>query len=413
MSLIHQRWLAEQLPAWEREGIVTAEGARTLRKRYAAEPQGGLAQMVVGAVGALLIGTGLIAVLAYNWDDFPRWVRLVLALGPLAVTQAVSWWVLQKDEAAKPWQREAAALAQTLAVGAAMALVSQIYNLPGKWTDLIFWWCVVSVPLAWVLRSQAVAIAYLIGITVWTIAQAADRGFGFAGGVADVRLWYPLLLAGILPLWPGPELRDRPAAGGRLVLAASALIGLVAVAVYAAAQPLGPSNALPWLALLSAAAVLLFPLDRAGIAEPLACKPQVLLGGLALVVMALIATYENPAHDFARSVRPALGLGWCWLLLAAPLSADDTSGWPVAIAYSLVLLATAIVLIALEFLGRQGAARIGAALIALLVILRMADADVSLLVKGLAFIVIGSGFLAFNAFITRRRRVDATGGSSA
>ena len=443
MSLIHQRWLAEQLPAWEREGIVTAEGARTLRKRYAAEPQGGLAQMVVGAVGALLIGTGLIAVLAYNWDDFPRWVRLVLALGPLAATQAVSWWVLQKDEAAKPWQREAAALAQTLAVGAALALVSQIYNLPGKWTDLIFWWCVVSVPLAWVLRSQAVAIAYLIGITVWTIAQAADRGFGFAGGVADVRLWYPLLLAGILPLWPGPELRDRPAAGGRLVLAASALIGLVAVAVYAAAQPLGPSNALPWLALLSAAAVLLFPLDRAGIAEPLACKPQVLLGGLTLVIMALIATYEDPARDFVRSVGPALGLSWCWLLLAAvagfaiiafrhgrfavlavaglalvpllaaPLSADDTSGWPVAIAYSLVLLATAIVLIALEFLGRQGAARIGAALIALLVILRMADADVSLLVKGLAFIVIGSGFLAFNAFITRRRRVDATGGSPA
>ena len=174
MSLMHHRWLAEQLPAWEREGIVTAEGARTLRQRYAAEPRGGLAQMVVGASGALLIGTGLIAVLAYNWDDFPRWVRIALALGPLAITQAVSWWVLQKDEAAKPWQREAAAVVQTLAVGAAMALVSQIYNLPGKWTDLVFWWCVVSVPLAWVLRSQAVAITYLVGIAVWTIAQEAD-----------------------------------------------------------------------------------------------------------------------------------------------------------------------------------------------------------------------------------------------
>ncbi|MFM8413682.1 MAG: DUF2157 domain-containing protein [Planctomycetota bacterium] len=117
-----------------------------------------------GAVGALLIGTGLIAVLASNWDDFPRWVRLVLALGPLAVTQAVSWWVLRKDETARPWQREAAALAQTLAVGTAMTLVSQIYNLPGKWTDLVFWWCVASVALAWVLRSQAVAIASLLGI---------------------------------------------------------------------------------------------------------------------------------------------------------------------------------------------------------------------------------------------------------
>ena len=447
MSLIHHRWLAEQLPAWEREGIVTTDGARKLRERYAAEPQGGLAQMVVGAVGALLIGTGLIAVLAYNWDDFPRWVRLVLALGPLAVTQAVSWWVLGRGEAAKPWQREAAALAQTLAVGAALALVSQIYNLPGKWTDLIFWWCVVSVPLAWVLRSQAVAIAYLIGIALWTVTQASERAnYLGAIGIADVRLWFPVLLAGILPLWPGPELRDRPAPGSRLVLAASTLIGLLAVAAYATVRPahMFPSfSGFPWLAMLSAAAVLLFPLDRGGIAEPLSRKPQVVLGGGALVVMALIFTFEDPARDLVKGVGFALPLGWCWLLLlvvagfailafrqgrfavlavaalalvpvvAAPLSADDTSGWPVAITYSLVLLATAIALIALEFLGRQGAARIGAALIALLVILRMADADVSLLVKGLAFIVIGSGFLAFNTYITRRRRVGVAGGSPA
>ena len=446
MSLIHHRWLAEQLPAWEREGIVTAEGARTLRQRYAAEPRGGLAQMVVGASGALLIGTGLIAVLAYNWDDFPRWVRIVLALGPLAITQAVSWWVLQKDEAAKPWQREAAAVVQALAIGAAMALVSQIYNLPGKWTDLVFWWCVVSVPLAWVLRSQAVAIAYLVGITVWTVTQSFERAnYSGALGIADVRLWFPALLAGVLPLWPGPDLRDRPAPGSRLVLAASALLGLLAVAAYATVRPahMFPSfTGFPWLAMLSAAAVLLFPLDRGGIAEPLARKPQVLLGGGALVVMALIGTFEGPARDFVKGAGVTASLGWCWLLvavvvafailafrqgrfavlavaglalvplLAAPLSADDTSGWPVAIAYSLVLLATAIALIALEFLGRQGAARIGAALIALLVILRMADADVSLLVKGLAFIVIGSGFLAFNAFVTRRR-VATAGGSPA
>ena len=434
MSLHHHRWLAEQLPAWEQEGIVTADGARRLREQYAAEPRGGLAQMIVGAVGALLIGTGLIALLASNWDDFPRWVRLLLALGPLAATQGVSWWVLGKGEAAKRWQQEAAALVQTLAVGAAMAIVSQIYNLPGTWADLVFWWCVVSVPLAWVLRSQAVAIAYLIVVTVWTVAESADRSsWSAAVDVADVRLWFPLLLAGVLPLWPGPELRDRPAPGSRLVVAASTLVGLLAVAAYASDRPREPDEAFFWLAMLSAAAVLLFPLDRNGIAETLARKPQVLLGGLALVIMALVATYEYPARELVESVGFALPLGWCWLLLvvvsgfaviacwqgryavlavaalvvfpllAAPLSSDTSSGWPVAIAYSLVLLATAIVLIVLEFLGRQGAARIGAALITLLVILRMADADMSLFVKGLAFIVIGSCFLGFNIFISRRR----------
>jgi hypothetical protein len=63
MSLIHHRWPAEQLPAWEREGIVTTDGARKLRERYAAEPQGGLAQMVVGAalVGDLVLLPALLA----------------------------------------------------------------------------------------------------------------------------------------------------------------------------------------------------------------------------------------------------------------------------------------------------------------------------------------------------------------
>lgn len=441
MSLIHNRWLAEQLPAWEREGIVSGEGARRLRERYQAEPRDGLAQLIVGAIGGLLIGTGLIAVLAYNWDDFPRWVRLLLALGPLAASQVVSWRVLGRGEAAKPWQREAAALTQTLAVGAAMALVSQIYNLPGQWTDLVFWWCVVALPLAWVFKSNAVAIAYLVGVAVWTVAQAdAGANWSSATLVADVRIWFPLMLAGILPLWPGAELRDRPASGSRLVLAASTLIGLLAVAAYAGIRQRETNAAFSWLAMLSTAAVLLFPLDRAGIDEPLSRKPQVLLGGLALGIMSLISTYEYPARELVKSVGYALPLGWCWLLLAvivacgavafrqgrfaalavaglalvplvaAPLSSDDTSGWPVAIAYSLALLATAVVLITLEFLGRQGAARIGAALIALLVILRMADADASLLIKGLAFIVIGSGFLAFNAFISRRRAAAPGGG---
>lgn len=409
------------------------------------EPRDGLAQMIVGAIGALLIGTGLISVLASNWDDFPRWVRLGLALGPLAATQAVSWWVLQKGGAAKPWQREAAALAQSLAAGAATALVSQIYNLPGRWTDLIFWWCVVAVPLAWVLQSNAVAIAYLIGIAVWTSAESFERVNCFdAIDVADVRIWFPVLLAGILPLWPGCDLRERPQPGSRLVLAVTALVGLLAVTAYATVRPafMMPSFRLaPWLTMLSAAALVLFPLDRGGIAEPLARKPQVVLGGLVLVALALMETYERSARDLVAAVGASLQLSWCWLLLAvvagfafvafrqgrfavlavaalaiipplaAPLSPQGAGGWPVAIAYSLALLTLAIALIALEFFGRQGAARIGAALIAGLVILRIADADVSLLAKGVAFIAIGCAFLGFNAFIGRRRA--SSGGSPA
>lgn len=442
MSSLHNRWLTEQLPEWERDGIVTADGARRLRERYGVEATGGLVQLIVGAVGGLLIGTGMVAVLAYNWNDFPRAARLLLALGPLAATQAATWLVLRRGEAATPWQREATGLLQAFATGAALALVSQIYQLRGRWTEMVFWWCVVSLPLAWVLKSHAVAIAYLIGIVVWTMSEAAEQGSWGAADVADIRIWFPLLLAGILPLWPGVTLRERPAGSSRIVLAVAAQLGLFAVAASVGGQSGVWRQPSFWLCMLSAVVMLLFPLSRQGVAEPLGRKPQVLLGGLALIGMALVASYEGPAKSLVLGVRIALGLPWCWLLLvvaacfgllaaqaqrvavlvvaslalvpllAAGLLPKDTTGWPVAIAYSLMLLATAIGLIVLEFRGRQGAARIGAALITLLVILRMADADFSLLSKGLAFIVIGAGFLSFNLFISRRR-VAPSGAPSA
>jgi hypothetical protein len=435
MAPSHERWLLEQLPAWEREGIVTPAAAATLRGRYRAEHQPAVARMVIAATGSLLIGAGLIAIVASNWDDLSRGMRLAMALVPLALSQAVTLLLLPRRETPRHWMIEAAAFAQALAAGAALALVSQIYNLPGEWPDLLFWWCLVCLPLLWATRSQAVAIFVLAAIAGWTLAQAFD------GVLASRRPPYEAiaLLAGILPHWPGADLRARPAAGGRLVLAGSVLTVLLAIAAAAGGgdriRPNGADGFL-WMAAVSAAIVMLFPLSAEGVREPLSRKPQVVLGGLALFCLALAATYREPARALVQSVGPAVATPWCWPLLAvlvafaawavrqrrhallavAALAAlpvplrvavNDESGWTPAIAYSLVLLATAVALILIEFVGRQGAARLGAGLITILVLLRMADADLSLLAKGVAFIVIGAFFLAFNAFVSRRRAASS------
>ena len=74
MNTSHQRWLLEQLPQWEREGLLTPDAARTLRERNAVDDsQPGAAQIVMGALGALLIGSGLIAVIGYSksQNSFP------------------------------------------------------------------------------------------------------------------------------------------------------------------------------------------------------------------------------------------------------------------------------------------------------------------------------------------------------
>ena len=60
-----------------------------------------------------------------------------------------------------------------------------------------------------------------------------------------------------------------------------------------------------------------------------------------------------------------------------------------------------ITLSVVESGGRRGAPRLGAALLSILLIARMCESDLSLLAKGLAFIVIGVAFLAFNIFMGR------------
>lgn len=140
----------------------------------------------------------MIAVIGYNWDDFSRPVRLLFAFLPLLATQLFSFRVLQRGDASAAWVRETTALLQALATGACIAIVSQIYNLGGEWPDFLFWWMLLSLPLAWVLRSSAVAIFYLIAIAVWS-ANQTDRGLPWH----DSPFLYPLLLLGLLPFWPG------------------------------------------------------------------------------------------------------------------------------------------------------------------------------------------------------------------
>ena len=437
MNSSHHRWLAEQLPHWERDGLITADSADALRKRHVIDDsQPGLAQIVMGALGALLIGTGLIAVIGFNWDDFSRPVRLLFAFLPLLMTQGFSFVVLKKGGGAAAWVRETAALLQALATGACIALVSQIYNLGGEWPDFLFWWFILSLPLAWVLRSHSVAIFYLIAIAAWSVHQV-DPGRPWH----DSPLLYPLLVLGLLPYWPSwPKRTDLPNSV-RQIICISAIVGLGSVAVFVTFKPGGYRSFDPatfiWLWTLTAAALALFPLTQAGIAEPTGRKPQVTLGTLWLLGFGIAATFEGTSWDILEGARNGLHLPWCWVLLISLalfatlaviqrrwallsiasipllpiLAMPFVDGTAIEVGSGLSMLVTAhlsaigITLIVLAFTGRKSAPRLGAALICFLIIARMADSDLSLLTKGFAFIIVGVAFLAFNIYMSRQLRL--------
>ena len=439
MKNSHQRWLLEQLPQWECDGLLTADGARILRERHVVDTsQPGLAQIVMGSLGAMLIGTGLIAVIGYNWDDFSRPVRLLFAFLPLLLSQFFSFRVLQRGDAFTAWVRETAALLQTFATGACIALVSQIYNLGGEWPDFLFWWFLLSLPLTWVLRSHSVAIFYLITTAIWSVNQI-EPGRPWQ----DSPLIYPLLLLGLLPYWPGWPPKEALSISLRWVMTISALIGLASTAVFVTARlgdfPRYHGGAFLWLWTLTAAVIALFPLNQAGINESSARKPQVVLGSLWLLGYGVATTFRDVSNDILKGTSHALELPWCWglvaLLAGFALHAAARRRWAVLAIASVALLplisvpfvgqaetgslllswlatlhlsVIGITLIVLDFIGKPGASRLGALLLCVLIIARMADSHFSLLAKGMAFIAVGIAFLAFNFFMSRHHRQQQT-----
>lgn len=428
MSASRQRWLLELIPDWEREGLLTAEAAVRLRERYAVAASGpGLGQIMLGALGALLVGSGLIAIISHNWDDFSRPVRLLFAFLPLLAAQMFSWQALRRGSAA--WVRETAALLQALTAGACIALVSQIYHLGGDWPDFLRAWFLLSLPLVWVLRSDAVTLFYLAATVVWTVNQ-------YESGLAwqDSPLIYPLLLLGLLPRW---WRQSPPGAVLRWCIALSASFGLgasVASAVSHRLLSFSHFNAVLLLWSVLAACFVLLPLNARGIAESTRRKPQVVLGGLWLFGYGLAATFADVGEELLKGAGSVWKMPSGWLLLAvltvfAALAVRQRRWAVLAIAsvvvlpllvhavfpssshggllaglFTLHLAGVGLTLILLDFAGRPAAPRLGAAVLSALVLARMADSDLSLLAKGLVFIGVGVAFLAFNFFMSRRRR---------
>lgn len=216
-------------------------------------------------------------------------------------------------------------------------------------------------------------------------------------------------------------------------MALSASFGLAAAAYCATRQHFGRSwgdgDTFFSLWAFTAAAMALLPLNASGLAAPARHKPQVVLGFLVLVVFGIASTFQDAGEEIVKSYTTAAKIPWTWVLLLTTglfaVHAIRTARWAVLAMTSVILTplvglifgasaATAIpwlmtlhlfvlgiTLIVLEFSGRRGAPRLGAALLSIQLLARMFESELSLLAKGLAFIVIGVAFLAFNIAMGR------------
>lgn len=85
-AMNRKEWICREIGEWRQEGLVDAQTAETLIGRYQSGRRSlswGMA--LTSGFGALLIGLGIIALFAANWDFFGRSARAVISLSPVAI----------------------------------------------------------------------------------------------------------------------------------------------------------------------------------------------------------------------------------------------------------------------------------------------------------------------------------------
>lgn len=174
--------------------VVSKEAANDIQKYYQQKKEGSsnVLLIVFGVLGAILVGLGIILVLAHNWDNLPRGVKVIFAFLPLIIGQVICGYTLLKKAESRPL-RESSSAFLILAIGSSISLISQIYNIPGSINVFLLTWVLLALPIVYIMKSSIGAILYLIGIT----AYASVAGYSYYENSAPYFYW--VLLFGIIP----------------------------------------------------------------------------------------------------------------------------------------------------------------------------------------------------------------------
>ncbi|WP_431137303.1 DUF2157 domain-containing protein [Psychroserpens mesophilus] len=183
--------LIKELPDLVRNNVISQEVATTIEAYYQSQQANSPNRLftVFGVLGSLLVGLGIILILAHNWDNFSRTVKTGFAFLPLIIGQLVVAFSILKHKS-KTW-KEASGTFLFFTIGSSIALVSQIYNIPGDLSAYVLTWVLLSAPLIYLLKSNVLAILHLIFITFY----AYEIGYGHY--YSNETPWLYLVLLGI------------------------------------------------------------------------------------------------------------------------------------------------------------------------------------------------------------------------
>lgn len=169
-------WLNKQVDSWVSENIIDKAAADKICQLYPpCNESSQWAMIAFSGIGACVIGLGVILLIAYNWSEMDKFMKLSLIFSSIIVSHAVGITVFFRSERFQALG-EALAIIGTMFFGAGIFLVAQIYHIDEHFPNAFLFWGIGAGLLAWTMPSVAQAIMAAILFTMWSVMEGAAFG---------------------------------------------------------------------------------------------------------------------------------------------------------------------------------------------------------------------------------------------
>ena len=402
--------------------VISDEVSQKITEYYLAKKSGGSKKLfaIFGVLGSLLVGLGIILILAHNWDNFSRLTKTIWAFVPLVVGQLVTGYSLLKNKS-RAW-KEASSTFLYVAIGASISLVAQIYNIPGNMPEFLMTWIVLGGLLVYLMRSYTAVLLHLIMATVYAC------NLGYFNEINP--WWYLAMIAWVLPFYLR-MLREQPHSNATSILN---WVFPLSLAITFGAFISEATNIvfLMYVGLFG----LLYNLGKLDVFDSgkLRRNGYAIIGSVGMIYVFLLTTFKwawaefNPSEHLTKDIAITVGLfviacGVIFYLATkkklTPFNLFQyaflifgiifiSQYWNIQLAVilsNLLVFALGIFAIRIGNLRNNfGVLNYGLLIITVLVACRFFDTNIDFIVRGLLFVAIGVGFFVANYLMYRKQQ---------
>lgn len=408
--------------------VITEETADRIREYYQDKKKNtGFTLFTVFAIlASLLVSLGIILIVAHNWDELSKSLKVVLAFIPLVAAQSLCLYTLLRKRNIIAWG-EGSATFLFFSFGACIALISQIYHIPGDLGEFIFIWMIFCIPVVYLMNSSVVSVLYLTGITYY----AAETGYW--SGASDLNLWYWLMLLLVLPHYYS-LLKKR--FDSNFTIYHNWVIPLSLTAVLGTLSAQFPE--IMYIAYMSLFGVFyLMGQSSLFVSQKRRNNGYLILGALGTVLLLLALSFEwlwekLPTTDFKYSslfISPEFAIALVLSIIACLLlykskRLHTRRFKPLDLVFlaflvvfligmksliSIILINIMILLIGMMTIRESvrsnhlGVLNYGLLIITALTACRFFDTDISFVLRGILFIAVGVGIFILNTWMLKKR----------